>query len=308
MPLICFPGIAGSADVFFPQIMHLSSKGYRVISVRIFFSFASLLSRKTPFSDCPLSRPSLKVQHAPYMSFTSLLKGLDLLLDRLKLTKCHMLGEGFGGYIAQCYAQYRPAKVASLVLCNSYCDLAHFVDSSPWTGMLSWMPDVLMKRFLVSDLRYSGPELDLVKAYKFVSANSKKFETDDLCSRLTLQYMQGPLKPKEFPIPDEAITIIDTDDQHAIPDRIRFEVHKYYPGAKEVTLKSGGTFPFLSRSELFNEALEVHLEANTLRISATSPAPAASSSSNGDAALPSSSTSPAPQNTHNTAPEDLPTA
>ncbi|CAN1834198.1 spg21 [Linum perenne] len=34
-PLICLPGIAGTADVYYKQIMALSMKGYRVISVDI---------------------------------------------------------------------------------------------------------------------------------------------------------------------------------------------------------------------------------------------------------------------------------
>ncbi|KAF2313153.1 hypothetical protein GH714_009519 [Hevea brasiliensis] len=34
-PLICLPGIAGTADVYYKQIMSLSMKGYRVISVDI---------------------------------------------------------------------------------------------------------------------------------------------------------------------------------------------------------------------------------------------------------------------------------
>ena len=200
------------------------------------------------------------------MSFASLLKGLDLLIERLKVTKCHMLGEGFGGYLAQCYAQYRPVRVASLILCNSYCDLQHFSDSSPFTGFLSWMPDALMKRSLVSDLRYQGPNIDFVKAYKFVSHHSKRFDTDDLCSRLTLQYLDGPLKPKEFPVPDEAITIIDTEDPICFPDRVRLEVHKYYPNAKEIQLSTGGTFPFLSRPADFNAAVEQHLLAHGISL------------------------------------------
>lgn len=217
-----------------------------------------------------------------------------------------MLGEGFGGYVVQTYAQYRPAKVASLVLCNSYCDMQHFVDSSPFTGFLSWMPDVLMKRFLVSDLRYKGPVLDQVTAYKFVSYHSKKFDTDDLCSRLTLQYMQGPLKPKDFPVPDEVITIIDTADPIAFPDRIRLEVHKFYPSAKEVTLATGGTFPFLSAPVEFANAVDTHIQANSKNLLfspdvATSADPNAPSSSNttpiSSANKSSPSSSSAPQGT-----------
>lgn len=32
-PLVCLPPVCGSADVFFKQLMHLSAKGYRIISV-----------------------------------------------------------------------------------------------------------------------------------------------------------------------------------------------------------------------------------------------------------------------------------
>ncbi|GKF27631.1 maspardin, partial [Tanacetum coccineum] len=34
-PLICIPGTAGTADVYYKQIMALSMKGYRVISIDI---------------------------------------------------------------------------------------------------------------------------------------------------------------------------------------------------------------------------------------------------------------------------------
>lgn len=228
------------------------------------------------------------------MSFTSILKGLDLFIDRLKVSKCHLLGEGFGGYLAQCYAQYRPAKVASLVLCNSYCDLQHFVDSSPFTGFLSWMPDVLMKRFLVADLRYKGPNAAQVTSYKFVSQYSKKFNTDDLCSRLTLQYSFGPLKPKEFPVPDEVITIIDTEDPIAFPDRVRLEVHKFYPNAKEVVLSVGGNFPFLSNPVEFANAVHAHLVSNSKSILDTAVPESAASISAATNGASSSSTSNGP--------------
>lgn len=250
----------------------------------------------------------MQVQHAPYMSFVSLLKGLDLFIDRLKIARCHMLGEGFGGYVVQCYAQHRPAKVASIVLCNSYCDMQHFVDSSPFTGFLSWMPDLLMKRFLVSDLRYKGPDRDQLLAYKFVSYYAKKYDTDDLCSRLTLQYIQGPLKPKDFPVPDEVITVIDTADPVAFPDRIRLEVHKFYPAAKEVTLARGGTFPFLSVPVEFANAVDAHLQANSKNLLFTtdvapSPDSSASIAVVGSSALPSSSYAPQSSPTQTSGPQ-----
>lgn len=218
----------------------------------------------------------VQIQHAPYLSFASLLKGLDLLIDRLKVPKCHMLGEGLGGYIAQCYAQFRPAKVASLVLCNTYSDMQHWVDSSPWSSLLSWMPDALMRRKLLSDYSYKGADEDISSAFKFVSQNAKSLDTDDLCSRLTLQYLMGPLRPTELPVSHESITIIDTQDPIAFPDRLRLEVHKFYPGSREVLLSTGSNFPFLSKSTEFNKFLEEHLTINGCQPFTT---PIASSSS-----------------------------
>ena len=34
-PLVCLPPVSGTADIFFKQILGLSAKGYRVISVSI---------------------------------------------------------------------------------------------------------------------------------------------------------------------------------------------------------------------------------------------------------------------------------
>lgn len=48
-------------------------------------------------------------------------------------------------------------------------------------------------------------------------------------------------------------------DEIAFPDRLREELLKYYPLAKRALLKSGGNFPFLSRSDEFNMHVEVHL-------------------------------------------------
>lgn len=35
VPLVCLPGVAGTAEVFFKQITGLCPKGFRVISVRL---------------------------------------------------------------------------------------------------------------------------------------------------------------------------------------------------------------------------------------------------------------------------------
>lgn len=55
---------------------------------------------------------------------------------------------------------------------------------------------------------------------------------------------------------------MQTVDDVAIPSKLREDVYKFYPSAKLAFLKTGGNFPYLSRSEEFNLYLEVHLRNN----------------------------------------------
>lgn len=59
-------------------------------------------------------------------------------------------------------------------------------------------------------------------------------------------------------------------DGSLIPDQLKNEVHKFYPGAKEALLKAGGDFPFLSQAEEINMYIEVHLRANGYPITKSS--------------------------------------
>eukprot|EP01125_Pyxidicula_operculata_P007336 TRINITY_DN2497_c0_g1_i1.p2 TRINITY_DN2497_c0_g1~~TRINITY_DN2497_c0_g1_i1.p2 ORF type:complete len:128 (-),score=32.75 TRINITY_DN2497_c0_g1_i1:80-463(-) len=81
----------------------------------------------------------------------------------------------------------------------------------------------------------------------------------DLASRLTLNCTVGPLNAPELPIDDSCITIIDTLDDVGLPEKLREEVYKVYPNARQAMLKTGGNFPYLSRSDEVNMHIEVHL-------------------------------------------------
>lgn len=53
------------------------------------------------------------------------------------------------------------------------------------------------------------------------------------------------------------ITIIDVFDEYALSNVVREEMYKCYPNAKLAHLKSGGNFPYLSRSAEVNLHLQV---------------------------------------------------
>ena len=55
------------------------------------------------------------------------------------------------------------------------------------------------------------------------------------------------------------VTIIDVNDDCAIAHPVREDLYRSYPDARMAHLKSGGNFPYLSRSDDVNLHLQVHL-------------------------------------------------
>lgn len=55
------------------------------------------------------------------------------------------------------------------------------------------------------------------------------------------------------------VTIMDVFDEYALSNTVREEVYKCYPRAKLAHLKTGGNFPYLSRSAEVN----LHLQVNS---------------------------------------------
>jgi maspardin len=234
VPLVCIPGITGTPDVFYKQILSLCPKGYRIIAV----------------------------ESPPYTTYERWLKGFDRFLDALKISKVHLFGAAFGGYLAQCYVQYRPNRVESLILCTSFCDTQYYIDNAPFARFFPWMPEFMLKKMLLSNLPQHDVEAAIADSIDFVVEQLEGVSHKELAAKMILNCTSGPLKPQEFPLPSEKITIIDVMDEVAVPAKLREELQKFYPNARLGLLKSGGNFPYLSRADEVNMLIEVHLRNN----------------------------------------------
>ncbi|XP_021753977.1 maspardin-like isoform X1 [Chenopodium quinoa] len=228
-PLICIPATAGSADVYYKQIMALSMKGYRVISVDI---------------------PRLWSHH-------EWVHGFEKFLDAIDVHHIHIYGTSLGGFLAQLFAQHRPRRVKSLVLSNTFLDTRTFASSMPWAPVVSWAPSFLLKRYVLTGIRDGPHEPFIADSVDFVVSQVERLSKDDLASRLTLTVESASVGP--LPLPDASITIMDTNDYCAIPQELKDEVGERYPGARRAFIKSGGDFPFLSRPDEVNLYLQLHL-------------------------------------------------
>lgn len=89
----------------------------------------------------------------------------------------------------------------------------------------------------------------------FLVLNSRSFQLEslnqsELASRLTLNCTPCYIIPQQ--LNNIPITIMDVWDDSALSSRVREDLYKSYPQAKLAHLKSGGNFPYLSRSDEVN--------------------------------------------------------
>ncbi|CAN4127546.1 unnamed protein product [Withania somnifera] len=228
-PLICLPGIAGTADVYYKQIMSLSMKGYRIISVDI----------------------------ARAWNNHEWIQAFEKFLDAIDVHHIHLYGTALGGFLAQLFAQHRPRRVRSLVLSNTFVETTSFSSSMPWAPIVGWAPSFLLKRHVLSGIRDSPQDPFIADSVDFVVSQVETLEREDLASRLTLTADAASVGP--LLLPDSSITLMDTNDYCATPQSLKDQVCERYPGARRAYLKSGGDFPFLSRPDEVNLHLQLHL-------------------------------------------------
>jgi len=229
-PLICLPPIAGTADIYFRQCLALSVRGYRVLSI----------------------------EWPPYYAVKDWCKGFKELLDHLNIERVHLFGAALGGFLAQKFAEYTRncPRVASLVLCNTFTDTSIFKYSDESSAF--WlMPTVVLKRLIMSGLEVGNMDKEMIDATDFILERLESLGHAELASRLTLTCAPSHVEPQN--VNDLPVTIIDVFDKCALTQEVREETYKFYPGAKLGHLKTGGNFPYLSRSDEVNIYLYIHL-------------------------------------------------
>lgn len=229
-PLVCFPPASGTADVFFRQILTLSSAGYRVIAL----------------------------EYPVYWTMRDLCEGFRKLLDHLQLDRVHIFGTSLGGFLAQKFAEFssRSPRVASLILCNAFYDTTIFQQTN--SASTFWMmPALFLKKMVMGNFDKGLVDPEIADSIDFLVERLDGLSQQELASRLTLNCMNCYVEPQKLRSLD--ITIMDVFDDCALSGSVKEEMYKCYPDARRAHLKSGGNFPYLSRAADVNIFLQVHL-------------------------------------------------
>ena len=163
----------------------------------------------------------------------------------------HLFGAALGGFLAQKFAEFtRPCpRVASLVLCNTFTDTAVFKFSEQ-APLFFAMPAPILRGLIMGGLETESPDPGIRRACAFMEERLEGLGQAVLASRLSVNCAPAHVAPQE--LAELPVTVINVWDESALCDKVKEEVSKSYPHAKMAHLKTGGNFPFLSRSDEVN--------------------------------------------------------
>ncbi|OSX70080.1 hypothetical protein BU14_0927s0003, partial [Porphyra umbilicalis] len=233
IPLLCLHGAAGSADVFFAQVLGLATAGYRVLTAEL----------------------------PPYWSVAAAVDGLGAFLDTLRLPAVHLYGAGLGGFLGLAFAGRRPERVASLLLTHAFVATGPLRRASPYSpAVLRWLPEPLVRSAFAPLLPSGVAPLPVARSVEFVAARVATASRDALASRLALLAAATDLSGKLARVRPAAVTRVDSTDRRSpVAAAIDAALDAALPGARVAYLKGGGDFPYLSSPEGTTMHLVVHL-------------------------------------------------
>ncbi|MBT3788955.1 MAG: alpha/beta hydrolase [Alphaproteobacteria bacterium] len=228
--LIMLPGTLGNADIFFNQINKLG-KRIRIIAMAY-----------------------------PLITDVDLIAGdIASLLDRMGVEKASILGSSYGGFVAQIFAQNHPTRVDTLFIGNSLTDIDLVRPAFPPIKQLMKTPPKDLRKHISGQMAgWAEPE----KIFAEVKAFLQRELAEYLPPRGPKMRLAAIFLRKKAPvpaIPDKQIVVIDCEDDPLIPTAVRKDIRKRHRKAEQHRLPSGGHFPYLTRSSVYNKILEDRL-------------------------------------------------
>jgi len=201
------------------------------------------------------------VEAPVYWTVNDWCEGFKKLLDHLYIDKVHIFGASLGGFLAQKFAEYtyQFSRVASLILCNTFCDTSIFNYNE--SAMVFWMlPSVVLKKLVIGNLTTTERmDLSVAQAIDFMSERLDGLNQQDLASRLTMNCVNCYVDT--YKLKQVKVTMLDVFDESALSNQAKGDLYKSLPHAKMAHLKTGGNFPYLSRSDEVNLHILIHLRA-----------------------------------------------
>lgn len=220
--LILLPGSLGNADIFYRQVLGLAPR-FRCIAV--------------DYPDAPAD---------------VLADGLSGLLDGLGLGRACLLGSSLAGYWLQVFGARHPARVAAMVLANTFCDSSELRQHPLFsiTALESVAGEALKAEWLARLEARAPDELRDVQIELLRDGQAG----ESLRLRL-LAAASAPPAPV-MPAGRFTIAVLDCADDPILTTQTRDEVAARYPTARRLTLPMGGHYPYVTQAREYNRFVE----------------------------------------------------
>ncbi|KAK6137680.1 hypothetical protein DH2020_028606 [Rehmannia glutinosa] len=275
-PLICLPGTAGTADVYYKQIMSLSMKAEFPSGIMSWFAdyvlkpgalleiLGTVFIENNVFEGLVELKSHLRTifYHIIYKAgLCSIIDGYRVIsVDIPRVWNHHEWIQAFEKFLDAIDVHHQKLVDMPNILAAS-CLPSSILFSFELAGKVALYvgltPSFLLKRYVLTGIRDGPLEPFIADSVDFVVSQVETLSRDDLASRLSLTVDAASVGP--LMLSDSSITIMDTNDFCAIPQQLKDQVTERYPGARQAYLKSGGDFPFLSRPDEVNLHLQLHL-------------------------------------------------
>lgn len=225
LPLVCLPGLVGALRYFARLAPAIASNSFRCVVVDL-----------PPIAELPAWTVAMKA-----------------FLDRLGLTRVHVVGIGLGGFLAMALCQRVPAYVASLALVNA------FDRPFPLAGrsMLPFMPAFVVRKMVLDLLPSALLERRMVDAVDDAVRAVEETSPAALAARLMLLSTPGGVGP--MCVHPAAVLLVHAPDAHPFVCEAQKGLRKRFPVARLGTLKDGGDFVQEVRAAEVIAFLLVHL-------------------------------------------------
>jgi pimeloyl-[acyl-carrier protein] methyl ester esterase len=214
------------------------------------------------------SRRVIRVAYRAEDTFAALVERVLAAAAESGATQWDLLGQSYGGWIAQCVARLHPEKVRHLVLSHSFVLTAR----DAWrlrlaSHLFQHIPMVLMRPLLMARVRHALAPLakaDSAGAERRIARLAEALVQTDLREKLTGQQrimgesLRWPLPPIRANLP---VLLIEGDNDPVIPASARRMLRACYPQAAVRSFAGAGHISALVQTRAYVDSVNAFLDA-----------------------------------------------
>ena len=178
--------------------------------------------------------------------------GLAGLLDGLGLGRACLLGSSLAGYWLQVFGARHPARVAAMVLANTFCDAGELRQHPLFSiSVLESTPGETLKAEWLARLEARAPD-----ELRDVQVELLRDGQTGEALRFRLLAAASALPAPVMPAGRFGIAVLDCADDPILTAQTRDAVAARYPKARRLTLPTGGHYPYVTQARKYNQFVE----------------------------------------------------